>query len=86
MPRSLSVASIRARLARRRIRRKAFAKLLNIHETLLSHYLCERRGIPPERVIQMLRALDALSEKPTRPAGRRVADAPAIKKDHSAVK
>jgi len=83
MPRSLSVASIRARLARYRISRKAFAKLLNIHETLLSHYLCERRGIPPERMIQMLQALDALSE---RPADRRVADAPVTKKDHSAVK
>jgi len=35
----------------------------------------------------MLRALDTLSEKPIRPADRNVkADAPAMKKDHSAVK
>src|SRR5439155_22174235 len=87
MARSFSIASIRAHLARHGIRRRDLAKLLGVHETLVSHWLCERRGIPPERALQMLRALDTLSEKPIRPADRNVkADAPAMKKDHSAVK
>ena len=64
MSRSRSIASVRAHLARHQIKHRDLAKLLNVHEAMLSQWLKERRRIPPERMLQLLQALDTLSDAP----------------------